>query len=313
MATTPLLSTAAPGRGKPRRRKRPGRRAEQWSAFGFAGPSVVGLGLFTLFPVAMAVVMSLFHWPMLGEPDFLGLDNFRYLFGEDPNFGVALRNTFIFTGLYVPLNVLVALGLAFWINNSRFAQLWRVLFFIPAITPMVANAVIWKLLLQPDGTFAYYLDSLFGITAPNFLADGRTALLSVVAMSVWQGFGYNLIVFSAAINEMPSNVLEAARLDGATGLRKFWSVQLPLISPAMFFATTMTLITSMQVFTQPYILTAGGPGNATETLVMNVYQAGFQSRDLGLAASGAWILFAIILLITAVQFLGQKKWVHYEH
>ncbi|MBB5078696.1 carbohydrate ABC transporter permease [Nonomuraea endophytica] len=276
------------------------RTRETWSALGFATPSVLGLGLFTLFPVGMAVVMSFFNWPMLGGSEFIGLDNFRYLFGEDPDFLAALRNTFVFTGLYVPLNILLALGLAFWISNSRWQNLWRVLFFIPAITPMVANAVIFKLLFQLVGT------------EPNLLADGRTALLSVVAMSVWQGFGYNMIVFSAAINEMPKPVLEAASLDGATGLRRLVSVQLPLISPALFFATTMTVITALQVFTQPYILTAGGPGNATETLVMNVYQAGFQSRDLGLAAAAAWVLFAIILVVTFVQFLGQKRWVHYE-
>jgi multiple sugar transport system permease protein len=276
------------------------RSREEWSALGFATPSVLGLGLFTLFPVGMAVVMSFFDWPMLGESEFVGLENFRYLFGEDPDFLSSLRNTFVFTGLYVPLNILVALGLAFWISNSRWQNLWRVLFFIPAITPMVANAVIWKLLFQLVGT------------EPNLLADGSTALLSVVAMSVWQGFGYNMIVFSAAINEMSPSVLEAASLDGATGLRRLVSVQLPLISPALFFATTMTVISSMQVFTQPYILTAGGPGNATETLVMTVYQAGFQSRELGLAAAGAWVLFAIILGVTAVQFLGQKRWVHYE-
>ncbi|MFI9598042.1 carbohydrate ABC transporter permease [Nonomuraea sp. NPDC052265] len=276
------------------------RSREQWSALGFATPSVLGLGLFTLFPVGMAVVMSFFDWPMLGGSSFIGLENFRYLFGEDPAFMSALRNTFVFTGLYVPLNIVLALALAFWISRSRWQNLWRVLFFIPAITPMVANAVIWKLLFQMVGT------------VPNLLADGRTALVSVVAMSVWQGFGYNMIVFSAAINEMSPSVLEAASLDGATGLRKLVSVQLPLISPALFFATTMTVINSLQVFTQPYILTAGGPGNATETLVMTVYQAGFQSRELGLAAAGAWVLFAIILLVTAAQFLGQRRWVHYE-
>ncbi|MFD1938434.1 carbohydrate ABC transporter permease [Nonomuraea mangrovi] len=276
------------------------RRGEQWSALAFATPSVLGLGLFTLFPVGMAVVMSLFTWPMLGSNEFVGLDNFRYLFGADPTFLAALRNTFVFTGLYVPLNIVLALGLAFWISRSHWKNLWRVLFFIPAITPMVANAVIWKLLFQMAGR------------EPNLLADGRTALLSVVAMSVWQGFGYNMIVFSAAINEMPRPVLEAAAIDGASGLRRLVSVQLPLMSPALFFATIMTVINALQVFTQPYILTAGGPGNATSTLVMNIYQAGFQSRDLGLAAAGAWVLFAIILLVTAVQFVGQRRWVHYE-
>lgn len=309
MAVAEATRTPAPAK---RRRSRSARR-EQWHATGFITPSVVGLGLFTLFPVVMAVVMSFYKWPMLGTHEFVGFSNFSYLFGGDPDFLAAVRNTFVFTGLFVPLNIIVALGLAFWISTSRFQQLFRVLFFIPSITPAVANAVIWKLLYQPDGVIAYYTEKLFGVHAPNFLADGHTALLAVVVMSVWQGFGYNMIIFSAAINEMPPSVLEAASIDGATGIRKLLRIQLPLISPSLFFATVMTMISSLQVFTQVFIMTGGGPGNSTETMVMNVYQAGFVSRDLGLAAASAWILFALILIITAVQFVGQKRWVHYDH
>ncbi|RVU23253.1 sugar ABC transporter permease [Streptomyces antnestii] len=261
----------------------------------------------------MAVVMSLYDWPVFGERSFVGLDNFRYLLSGDPTFLVSVRNTFVFTALFLPLNVLLSLGLAFWISKSRWRGFFRVLFFVPAITPMVVNAVIWKLLYQPGGVIDHYAASWFGIDAPNFLADPGTAMLAVVAMSVWQGIGYNIIVFSAAIDELPQSVLEAAEIDGAVGIRKFLRVQLPLMSPAVFFVTTMTMITSMQVFTQTYILTKGGPGDSTVTMVQNVYENGFVSRDLGIAAAGAWILFAVILLITAVQFLAQRRWVHYEH
>ncbi|MDI3404209.1 carbohydrate ABC transporter permease [Streptomyces cavernicola] len=286
---------------------------ERWYAYGFLSPGLIGLTVFTLFPVGMAVVMSLHEWPIFGERSFLGIDNFRHLLAEDPTFLVSVRNTFVFTALFLPLNVVLSLALAFWIANCRARQVFRVLFFIPTITPMVVSAVIWKLLYQPDGVFDHYLGSWFGVDAPNFLADPDTAMFAVVAMSVWQGIGYNLIVFSAAIDALPTSVLEAAEIDGARGLVKFLRVQLPLMSPAVFFVTTMTMITSMQVFTQTYILTKGGPGDSTVTMVQNVYENGFISRDLGVAAAGAWLLFAVILLITAVQFVGQKRWVHYEH
>ncbi|WP_223281047.1 carbohydrate ABC transporter permease [Streptomyces antnestii] len=302
--------------GAPRPAGRDGgspRKRERWYAYGFLSPGIIGLTVFTLFPVAMAVVMSLYDWPVFGERSFVGLDNFRYLLSGDPTFLVSVRNTFVFTALFLPLNVLLSLGLAFWISKSRWRGFFRVLFFVPAITPMVVNAVIWKLLYQPGGVIDHYAASWFGIDAPNFLADPGTAMLAVVAMSVWQGIGYNIIVFSAAIDELPQSVLEAAEIDGAVGIRKFLRVQLPLMSPAVFFVTTMTMITSMQVFTQTYILTKGGPGDSTVTMVQNVYENGFVSRDLGIAAAGAWILFAVILLITAVQFLAQRRWVHYEH
>jgi multiple sugar transport system permease protein len=137
-------------------------------------------------------------------------------------------------------------------------------------------------------------------------------MLAIVAMSVWQGFGYNFLVFSAAIDQVPQEQLEAAEIDGANGPRRFWHVTLPLITPSIFFATTLTLITSFQVFAQPYLLTQGGPGNATQTLVMFVYNQGWRFLHMGLAAAAGWVLFAIIIGITAVQFLGQKRWVHYE-
>jgi multiple sugar transport system permease protein len=135
----------------------------------------------------------------------------------------------------------------------------------------------------------------------------------VVVMSVWQGFGYNMLVFSAALDAVPSSLVEAATVDGAGPIRRFFTIVLPLLSPSIFFAVTMTLITSFQVFIQPYILTGGGPGVSTETLVMYLFRTGFEQFKMGQAAATAWVLFIVIMAVTAVQFLGQKRWVHYDN
>ena len=187
------------------------------------------------------------------------------------------------------------------------------LFFIPVVTPIVANVLVWKMLLQPQGLFNGIALSVFGIELPNFLAEPFWAMFMVVTMSIWQGLGYNMLIFSAALEQLPEPVVEAATIDGARGARMLFSVTLPLISPAIFFATIMTIISSLQVFAQPQLLTGGGPGNATQPLVQFIYNQGFRFQDLGLAAAGAWVLFVAIILVTVLQFRAQRRWVHYEH
>lgn len=288
-------------------------RMEARQALGFATPALVGLALFTIVPVGLSIVMSFFDWPTFGERTFNGGANFVRLF-QDPNFLPALRNTLVFTVLYVPINVVLALALAISLSaRIRGRGALRVLFFIPVVTPMVANVLVWKMMLQPQGLFNGIAVSWFGVELPNFLADPNWAMIMVVAMSVWQGLGYNMLIFSAALEQLPDSTVEAASIDGASGWRMTWGIVLPMISPAIFFATIMTMITSLQVFVQPQLLTGGGPGNATLPLVMWIYNAGFKFQELGLAAAGAWILFALIIGITALQFRAQKRWVHYEH
>ncbi|MCS3429082.1 carbohydrate ABC transporter permease [Leucobacter aridicollis] len=286
---------------------------EARQALGFASPALVGLALFTIVPVVLSVVMSFFNWPTFGERTFIGIGNYARLF-EDPAFMPALRNTLVYTVLYVPASVVLSLLLAVALGpRIRGRGALRVLFFIPVVTPMVANVLVWKMLLQPQGLFNGLAQTWFGLELPNFLADKNWAMIMVVVMSVWQGLGYNMLIFSAALEQLPESVMEAARIDGAKGFRLLWSVTIPMISPSIFFATIMTMITSLQVFVQPQMLTGGGPGNATAPLVMWIYNQGFKYQELGLAAAGAWILFALIIIITAVQFRLQKKWVHYEH
>jgi len=298
--------------GSPRPPSRwPRRRGDTSAAAVMIAPSTLGLAVFTVVPIGMSLVMSLYAWPAFGDRSWVGGQNFADLLGN-PQFRRVVLNTVLFTVLYLPLNLLVSLGLSIWISTmGRGRQTLRVLFFVPVVTPIVANVLVWRMIYQPNGALDG-LGQMVGIDMPNFLGDPNWAMVALVVMSVWQGFGYNLLVFSAALDSIPASLNEAASLDGVGPWQRFWHITLPMISPSMFFASTMTLITTFQVFAQPYLLTGGGPGATTETLVLFIYREGFASFALGSAAAGAWILFAIILLITALQFVFQKKWVTYD-
>jgi multiple sugar transport system permease protein len=287
-------------------------RGDGRAALGFLAPSTSGFLLFTLIPLVGSLAISFFAWPVLGRRRFVGLENFVELL-SDPIFHRVMLNTLVFVVVYVPLNIVVSLGLALWISpRIRGRGLYRLLFFIPTVTPMIANALVWRLLYQPGGAIDQAFQTVLGTPAPNFLGDNRWAMAAVILMSVWQGFGYNMLVFSAGLDAIPQSLHEAASIDGAGPVRRFWNVTLPMLSPSMFFAMIMTLITSFQVFVQPYALTAGGPGVATETMVLHLYREGFVQFDLGTASTIGWFLFMIIMLVTALQFLGQKRWVHYD-
>lgn len=289
-------------------------KVESRQALGFVSPALAGLAVFTVLPVVLSIIMAFFDWPTFGEKKFIGFDNYIKLFTNSPDFWPALRNTAVFTILYVPLSVILSLTLALALHERiRGRGALRILFFIPVVTPMVANVLVWKMILQPQGMLNGLSMEWFGYQLPNFLADPQWAMIMVVLMSVWQGLGYNMLIFSAAAEQLPDSVMEAAKLDGARGLLLLWKVKLPLMSPSIFFASVMTMISSLQVFVQPQLLTGGGPGNSTQPLVQFIYNQGFKFQDLGLAAAAAWILFAIIIVLTAGQFAVQKKWVHYEH
>ncbi|GAA4896050.1 sugar ABC transporter permease [Tessaracoccus lubricantis] len=287
------------------------RKHEKRAALGFLTPSAIGLTLFVLLPTILAIATSFFHWPTFGDVTFAGWDNYKTLFAPGNAFPAALINTIVFTIVVVPLNLVLTLAMAFWISTSRISHVYRVLFFLPVVTPSVATSIIWKMLYQPGGIIDYLAQSV-GIQMPNLLATNSTALMAVVVVVIWNGLGYNTLIFSAAIDQLPDSVLDAAKIDGAGFWSTLFRVKLPLMTPAIFFATTITIIQAFQIFNQPYVMTAGGPGNATVTVVMDVYQKAFQGGQLGAAAAPAMILFALILAVTALQWLGQKKWVSYD-
>lgn len=306
---SPATRSRAGGTARSYSRQRQGR-----TAFWFLLPNLTGFCLFTLLPIAASLVLSLFEWPLIGEPVFAGLHNYIRLFTSDLVFRSVIVNTLYFVAGYIVCNLVVSLGLAVWLTSRiRGRAIFRVVFFLPVVTPMVANAVVWRLLYAPEqGTLAWLTHALVGGQAPNWLGSSTWAMPALIVMSVWQGFGYNMVIFIAGLESIPVSLHEAAMIDGAGRWNRFWRVSLPLLSPSMFFATVMTLITAFQVFTQPYILTGGGPGPRTTTLVLYLYQQGFQNYAMGYASAIAWVLFILIMIVTLVQFRGQRRWVHYE-
>jgi multiple sugar transport system permease protein len=309
MAVLPVEFTAAATTGQAERKKR----GDGKAATGFLTPSMLGLLAFTAFPIVASLIIGFYNWPVIGAHTFTGLKNYQTLL-TSKEFHTAIFNTFVFVLLYLPLNIVISLGLAVWIGSKSIKApgLYRTIFFIPAVTPVVANAAIFSLILAPNGLIDSLMQTWFGVQAPNFLGSTTWAMPSVVMLSIWQGFGYNMLVFSAALDAVPASLTEAAAIDGAGTVARFFRIILPLITPAIFFAVVLTLISSFQVFTQAYVLTGGGPGNATTTMVVYLYEQGFQFYKLGLASAVAWVLFIIILVITIFQFVGQKRWVHYD-
>jgi multiple sugar transport system permease protein len=291
------------------RRKKPIRQRDSFAAAFFLAPSLGGFALFVLVPIVGAILVAFTVWPTAGTATWAGFDNFVQLFTKDTIFHQAL----VFVCAYVPLNIVMSLLIAVWISRHiKGRNIYRLLLFIPVVTPMIANAAIWRIMLVPNGLIDSTWVSLFGTHAPNFLGDANTALGAVVVMSLWQGFGYNLMVFASALEAVPENLTEAAAIDGAGSVRQFFSIKLPMISPAIFFGATMTVITSFQVFAQAWVLTGGGPAFSTTTMVMWLYQQGFQYHNLGYASAIGVILFVAILAVSGIVFGVQKKVVHYE-
>lgn len=281
-------------------------------AIAHLAPGMTGFVVFIVVPLLASIVISLFTWPIFGAPEYVGLENYRTLLTTDPVFWTVLRNTVVFTVAYTALNLVLALALAMWLHNlGSWAPFFRILFFVPVVVPMVANALVWRLMLDDSGVVNAAL-GLIGIDGPSWLGDSTLAMVSLITMSIWQGIGYNIVVLGAGLGTINPSVIEAAMIDGTGGWSRFTKVIFPMLSPAIFFCTIMTLINAFKVFAQPYMLTNGGPGDATNTLVLYLYRQGFSYNDLGYASALAWVLFVLVMLVTALQFAGQKRWVNYD-
>jgi multiple sugar transport system permease protein len=300
----------APGH-RGRRRSRDTR-----SALGFLSFNLTGFTLFTLVPVGLSVYISLFNWPLSGgRTTFTGLGNYRAAFSSYDFWRIVL-NVLYFVGAYVPLNLLVSLTLAALLGPRMRAvkgkPVLRVLFFLPVVTPVVASSLVWSLIYGQNGIFNTAL-GWFGLGPVPWLSSTAWAMPAIIIMSVWLGFGYNMILFVAGMTNIPDSLYDAAAIDGAGPFRQFFRVTLPLLSPLVFFGTMMTLITSFQVFAQSYILTSGGPGDASTTLVLELYDQAFKYLRLGYGSAISVILALMILIVTAFMFMLQRRLVHYEH
>ena len=282
-------------------------------AFFHLAPGMGGFLIFIVVPLIASIVISFHDWPLYGDPEFVGAENYvRLLSGQDPAFYTVLGNTLVFAIGYTAVNLVLSTGIAVWLHSlPDWAPFFRVLFFIPVVTPMVANALIWRVMLDDGGVVNGMLKTI-GITGPSWLGHPVWAMVSLILMSLWQAIGYNIVVLAAGLNNINPAVMEAARIDGTTAWSRFWKVTFPMLSPSLFFASVMTVIGAFKVFTQPFMLTKGGPGESTNTLVLHLYRSAFSYDKLGLASSLAWVLFVLVMLMTALQFVGQKRWVNYD-
>lgn len=276
-------------------------------------PGMTGFVVFIVIPLISSLVISLYNWPLYGDRKFVGFQNYIHLLsGADPVFYQVMFNTAVFAISYTIVNLVICTGIAVWLKSlPTWGPYFQILFFIPVVTPMVANALVWRLMLQDRGLVNTVL-AWGGFQGPSWLGDAKWAMVSLIAMSLWQGMGYNIIILAAGLNNINPSVIEAAKIDGTSSWKRFWHVTFPMLSPSLFFCSVMTVIGGFKVFTQPYMLTLGGPGNATNMLVMALYRTGFSYNRFGLASSMAWVLFVIVMLATALQFVGQKKWVNYD-
>lgn len=279
----------------------------------FFSPWGIGLLAFTAYPVMSSVVYSFCDYSVLSAPRFVGLANFSELF-FDRVFYIALKNTLLYALFAVPLSLLTSFSLALLLDsNVRGKSLYRTLVFLPSLTPVVASSMIWLWIFNAKyGVLNFVLGKLsFGLIGPvAWLADPRTALPSLILMSAW-GVGHTVVVLLAAMQDVPTAIYEAADIDGASLWHKVRHITIPLISPVLYFNAIMGVIGALQVFSQPYIMTGGGPARATLTYAMRLYESAFTFFRMGYAAAMAWILFLIILGLTALAVRLGKSRVHY--
>jgi multiple sugar transport system permease protein len=283
------------------------------SGWAFLAPALLLIAVFFFLPVLAALLLSFTDFDIyaLGDLDrlrFVGFSNYLHLL-QSPLFWTALGNTGYFVVVGGPLSVAVSLGAALLVNSrlTRFPGLFRTAFFLPVVTTLVAVAVVWRYLYHPRYGLLNYALSLLGIDPIDWLGDPDWAMPAIVLLAVWKNFGFNMIIFIAGLQTIPTQLYEAARIDGAGVWREFRYITLPLLGPTFLFVALMTMIGYFQVFAEPYVMTQGGPANRTLTVVLLMYEEGFRWWNMGYASAMAFVLFALILAGTALQLKLRRR------
>jgi multiple sugar transport system permease protein len=288
-------------------------RTEKWYAYLFISPMVLGFAVFMLGPILTAFAMSFTDWSLLRETSFIGLGNYKRAFSDDPVFWETVGNTLYFSAGLVPLNMIMALGLALLLkNNIPGIGFFRTALFTPVVTSLVVWAIVFKYIFATEAGMVNQVLQLFGIEGPAWLYNLELSMPVVIVVSVLKNVGMNMVIFLAALHDVPKMYYEAASLDGASKWKTFANVTLPMISPSVFLALILTLIGSLKVFGQIYVMTGGGPGTSTYVLVYYIYQQAFKMYEFGYASAIAFILFFLVLVLTLVQWSVRKRWVHHE-
>ena len=287
------------------------RQTEERLAYLFIAPWVIGFTIFTAGAMLFSLYISMNDTDLLSTSEFVGLGNFAKTF-QEKLFYKSLGVTFTYTIMVVPIGTLVALAIAMLLNQKvEPIALWRTIYYLPAVVSGVAVALLWGWVLNPEFGLVNQGLRLIGIQGPRWFASEEWAIPGVVLIAVW-GTGTNMLLYLAGLQAVPTELQEAAQIDGANAWQVFRNVTLPLITPTIFFNVVTNIIASFQVFTTAYVLTQGGPNNATLTMVLYLYRESFQLFHFGYASALAWMLFAIILVFTMVLLRSSSFWVHYE-
>lgn len=280
----------------------------------FLLPTLIGLILFVLGPIVVAVAMGFMKWNVFRPPEFVALKNFARLFRHDL-VGNSFGNTFVMMAMTVGMLEVFAIALALSVHRfarSRLAYFFRTVWFLPVLLSGVSVAVTLSYMFHTDfGVVNYYLGVL-GIDKVPWLVSSDVVRFSVSLATVWRNLGFTFIIYLGGVSALPQEILEAATVDGARGLKRLWLITLPLLSPTILFATVIDVIRLLQFFDEPYVMTRGGPGDSSRTAVMMVYDTAFANLEFGYASSISVVLFLIILAVTGFQFLLSKRWVFYQ-
>ncbi len=288
----------------------PRKRREAITFYLFISPWLLGFLFFTLGPMLLSLYSSFTDWDLLTSPVWVGLQNYSDAFA-DALFYQSLKVTAIYTLLYVPLDLLGGLMLALLVNaRMRGVRFFRTVFYLPTVFSGVVFVVVWLWMLNPRGGLINLALSQIGIEGPRWLMDPDLALYSLVMMSFW-GWGRSMVIFLAGLQTIPGELYEAAAIDGANGWQQFYKVTLPLLTPTIFFNLVLSVIFTFQTFTSAFVATDGGPLDSTLFLVLYIYRQAFQFLNMGYASALAWILFAIILVLTLIVVRSQRFWVFY--
>lgn len=283
------------------------------AAYFFLAPALIPIFVFFFVPALAAFLLSFTDFDIysLGNFEyarFAGLKNYRQLL-DDPLFWKSMANTFYYVLIGGPLSIAASLGTALLLNSKlvRFRSFFQTVYFAPVVTTLVAVAVVWRFLYHPRFGLLNYALSFFGIAPIDWLGDPVWAMPAIILMSIWKNFGYNMIIFVAGLQNIPTQLYEAARMDGANAWQQFKNITLPMLAPTTVFVSIIAMIGNFQLFTEPYVMTQGGPVNSTLSIVLLMYQQGFRWWNLGYSAAIAFVLFGVILLGSLIQSRLQKR------
>lgn len=267
--------------------------------------------IFTIVPMVSSLWVSLHKWNLISPMQWIGVDNYLNLL-TDPKTSEVFQHTLIYVVGYLPLVYVGGLALALALNQRLHGRSFlRATYFLPVVTSWVVVALVWKWMLNPSNGLVNQVLGTLGLPQPGWWTDPTWALPSVILSSAWKDLGFVMVILLAGLQAIPADLLAAAEVDGANAWQRFWRITLPLLSPSTFFVVVISLINGFQVFDQVFVMTAGGPAGSSQVVVGQIYDLTFRYGRAGEASALSWILFVLILVFTAAQIRGQRRWVHY--